>query len=108
MARAQHAGRKPHAPRKSSSGALSADVLTAGVLSPLVNGYKILSGPQKAITVSHASQLATLQDVTVRGTLLKKQLVRLTSPDQRKIRLAANAGAYTIEGDGDLHFDLGV
>jgi hypothetical protein len=40
--------------------------------------------------------------------LLKKQLVRLTAPKQRVARLAANNGAYTLEGDGDLHFDLGT
>ena len=83
-------------------------VLTAGVLAPLVNGYSIGRGSEKSIIVPDASQLAALQDVTVSGTLLKKQLVRLTGSDQREARLAANNGAYTIEGDGDLHFDLGT
>ena len=83
-------------------------VLTADVLAPLVNGYTVGRGSEKSIIVANASQLATLQDVTVSGTLLKKQLVRLSGSDQREARLAAHNGAYTIEGDGDLHFDLGT
>jgi len=83
-------------------------VQTAEVLAPLVNGYSIGRGSEKSIIVPNASQLAALQDVTVSGTLLKKQLVRLTGSNQREARLAANNGAYTIEGDGDLHFDLGA
>jgi hypothetical protein len=98
-----HAG---HAPKKTPIS--SADILTAEVLAPLLNGYSIRTGAEKAIVVPNASQLASLQDVTVSGTLLKKQLVRLNEPDQRQARLAANGGAYTIEGDGDLHFDLGT
>lgn len=83
-------------------------VLTANVLAPLVNAYSVGRGSEKSIIVPNASQLATLLDVTVSGTLLKKQLVRLTGADQRQARLAANNGAYTIEADGDLHFDLGT
>lgn len=112
MSRTAHALKKTpilhkHHANKSASG-LPADTLTADVLAPLVNGYSIRAGADKAIVVPNASQLANLQDVTVSGTLLDKQLVRLTAPDQRVARLAANNGAYTIEGDGDLHFDLGT
>jgi hypothetical protein len=74
----------------------------------LVNDYTIGNGTPKAIIVPNASKLASLQDITATGTLLKKQLVRLTAPAQRQIRLAANNGAYTLEVDGDIHFDLGV
>lgn len=93
---------------KGASGSMNGKVLTAGVLSSLVNGYRIHRGPQKSITVSHASRLAALQDVTVTGTLLKKQIVRLVGSDQRQTRLASHHGRYGIEGDGDLHFDLGT
>jgi hypothetical protein len=111
MARSGHAPKKAPAAHKHPAEAPSADIstpATADVLAPLFNGYSIRTGAEKAIVVPNASQLASLQDVTVSGTLLKKQLVRLTEPDQRQARLAANGGAYTIEGDGDLHFDLGT
>jgi hypothetical protein len=113
MAPAGHAPKKAlashkHTRKTPTAEVLNADTLTADVLALLFNGYSIRSGAEKAIIVPNASQLASLQDVTVSGTLLKKQLVRLTEPDQRQARLAANGGAYTIEGDGDLHFDLGT
>lgn len=93
---------------KGASGALSGKVLTAGVLASLVNGYRIQSSPQKSIIVPHASRLAALQDVTVTGTLLKKQIVQLVGSDHHKPRLASHKGLYGLEGDGDLHFDLGT
>ena len=108
MKRKAQAHRKPPVPHRRAAGALNAGVLTARELSPLVNGYHIQRGAQKAIIVPNASRLAALQDVTVTGTLLKKQLVDLTGSNQRQARLAAHNGAYTIEGDGDLHFDLGT
>ena len=108
MKRKAQAHRKPPVPPRRAAGALTAGVLTARGLSPLVNGYRIQRGAQKAIIVPNASRLAALQDVTVTGMLLKKQLVELTGSNQRQARLAAHNGAYTIEGDGDLHFDLGT
>ncbi len=100
--------KKPAAPRTQGGGALSASVLTAAVLTPLANGYSIHAGTQRSIVVPNASKLAALQDVTVTGTLLKKQLVTLTGPNRRQAHLAANGGTYTLESDGDLHFDLGT
>src|SRR5262245_43407288 len=82
---------------------------TAADLSPLLNGYTIGQGPPKAIMVPTASALAGLRDVTVTGTLLKKQLVRLDpQTGKRSVRLAANNGALSLESDGDLHFCLGT
>src|SRR5579885_809824 len=72
-------------PNKPKSGGLRAKILDAGNLSTLVNAYRIGTGTVKTIVVPNASQLASLQDVTVSGTLLKKQLVRLTSPNKRQI-----------------------
>jgi hypothetical protein len=81
---------------------------TAGMLAPLVNAYTIRAGPTKTIVVPNASALATLQDVTVTGTLLKKQLVTLDPiSGRRRVSLGANKGAFSIESDGDLHFCLG-
>jgi len=128
MSRAKQARKKPPKARKLSAGKHSrkkapkagkavaaahpvspaTGVLTADALAPLLNGYSVGRGSEKSIIVPNASQLATLQNVTASGTLLKKQLVRLTGANQRQARLAANNGAYTIEGDGDLHFDLGT
>jgi hypothetical protein len=84
--------------------------LSADQLSPLLNGFTIDKGPPKSITVSNASSLADLRDVTVTGTLLKKQLIRLDpETGERTARLSAKDGAYKIErNDGDLHFCLGT
>lgn len=83
--------------------------LTAAALAPLVNAYSIGDGHPKTITVPQASQLATLQDVTVSGVLLKKQRTTLDpTTDQRDITLGGNNGTYAQEQDGDLHFCLGT
>jgi hypothetical protein len=108
MATTKASAKKGLQSHKLKSAGLAAKVLDATALSQLVNAYRIGTGALKTIVVPNASQLSTLQDVTVTGTLLKKQLVRLTSPNKRQIGLAANNGAYTLEGDGDIHFDLGV
>ncbi len=80
----------------------------AAELAPLVNAYTIRAGPPKAIMVPHASSLAALQDTTVGGTLLKKQVIHLDPrTGTRTVSLGANGGAYAIEADGDLHFCLG-
>lgn len=84
-------------------------MIPATDLVPLVNGYSIRAGPPKAILVPKASSLAGLQDVTVSGTLLRKQVIVLDpATGARTVSLGANGGAYGIEADGDLHFCLGV
>lgn len=85
-------------------------VTTAAKLAPLVNGFSISAGPPRTITVPNASQLAGLQDITVTGSLLKKQFVTLDSKTgKRTVALAAGGGAYTTQAaDGDLHFCLGT
>ncbi len=81
----------------------------ASTLAPWVNAYRISAGPPKSIVVPWASSLAALQDVTVSGTLLKKQVIVLDPrTGKRTVSLGANGGAYGIEADGDLHFCLGV
>lgn len=83
--------------------------VTAADLAPILNGYTIRPGPPKIIVVARASQVASLQDVTVSGTLLRKQVIALDpATGVRTISLGANGGAYGIEADGDLHFCLGV
>ena len=84
--------------------------ITAATLSPLVNGYKLSVGPPRTIIVPKASQLAALREVTITGTLLKKQIEALDlSTGKRTAHLAANNGVYKpTPGDGDLHFCLGT
>ncbi len=89
---------------------MTASISTAATLSPLVNGYEVSVGPPKTIVVPKASQLAALQEVTITGTLLKKQIETLDlSTGKRTAHLAANNGVYKpTPGDGDLHFCLGT
>lgn len=84
-------------------------MIPASSLISLVNAYTIHPGPPKKIIVPRASQLASLQDVTVMGTLLKKQVITLApGTGKRDVSLGADDGAYGLEADGDLHFCLGV
>ena len=89
---------------------MTAPISTAATLSPLVNGYKVSVGPPKTIIVPKASQLAALHEVTITGTLLKKQIETLDlGTGKRTAHLAANNGVYKpTPGDGDLHFCLGT
>ena len=80
----------------------------ASDLSPLLNNYRIGLGPPKTIAIPSASRLADLQDITVNGTLLNKQLIFLDpKTDRRTVNSTLSQGVYGIEQDGDLHFDLG-
>ena len=85
-------------------------VLTAARLAPLLNGYTLNPGPPRTIVVPHASRLAGLQEVTVSGTLLKKQFIRINPwTHHRTVLPAKGGGGYTKQAaDGDLHFCLGV
>ncbi len=83
-------------------------MIPATSLAPLVNAYSIRAGPPKAIIVPRASSLAILEDVTVGGTLLAKQVISLNpTTGQRTVSPGANGGKYGIEADGDLHFCVG-
>jgi hypothetical protein len=85
----------------------SQSVPTAAQLAPLVNMYTINQGPPKTIRVPNASRLAQLQDVSVSGILLPKQIIKL-DPRTNQRTVSTDPGGYRIETDGDLHFDLGV
>jgi len=103
----------PRTKRKGNPGAGkpgAPTVITAAQFAPLVNGYTISPGPPKVISVPHASQLAGIRDITVTGTLLKKQLVALDpKTNKRTATIAAGGGGYTTQSaDGDLHFCLGT
>ena len=89
---------------------MALQTLSAAQLAPLLNSYTISAGPPRAIVIPKASKLAVLNDVTVSGKLLKKQLVKLDlSTGKRTPAVATGGGAYKAEsGDGDLHFCLGI
>ncbi len=81
----------------------------ASTLGPLVNGYTIRAGPPKSTVVPGASSLASLRDVAVSGTLLKKQVIAIDPrTEKRTVSLGAKGGTCRFEADGDLHFCLGV
>ncbi len=83
--------------------------LAAAQLAPLVNAFTIAPRPPKTITIPNASQLAQLQDVTVSGKLLNKQVVKLDTKTNRRAVKVVGSGAYVKqEADGDLHFALGA
>jgi len=88
---------------------MATPTLTAAQLASLFNGYSVKTGPPKTIILPNASQFASLQDVTVTGTLLNKQLVKLDlSTGKRTASLTSGGGAYATSPDGDVHFCLGV
>lgn len=83
-------------------------MVAATDLAPLVNAYAIRMGPPKQILVPRASSLAALQEITLSGTLLAKQVIAVDGrTGRRTVSLGANGGKYSIEADGDLHFCVG-
>jgi len=86
----------------------AASVLTGDELSQWVNDFSISAGPPRTIVVRGASHLADLQDITVTGTLLKKQTVSLDVATNTHRASILGTGQYAInQSDGDLHFCLG-
>jgi hypothetical protein len=84
-------------------------VTTAIRLAPLLNRYLLQAGPPKTIVIPKASQLAKLQEITVRGRLLRNQLA-IWDPRFLKHRfsIGKRSGRYELEEDGSLEFCLGV
>jgi hypothetical protein len=83
---------------------------SAKVLAELINAYTITRKPN-TITVPNAKQLAALRDVTIKGKLIKKQLVNIEDDGKtRNFREPSRGGGqYTTEpNDGDIHFCLGT
>jgi hypothetical protein len=85
------------------------NTFSAAKLTPLFNGYSIRAGPPRTIIVPKASALAGLQDITVSGTLLKRQVVTLDEKTNGSTAKLLGSGGYIKqEADGDLHFALGI
>ena len=80
----------------------------AAALGQMINDYSIqqLAGNNKVI-MKHASVLAQLRDITMRGVLIHKQLTHIGAKGQRSYTPAGGT-AYSVEADGDIHFSLGT
>ena len=85
-------------------------MLTSAVrLAPLLSRYIVQEGAPKTVLIPGASQLAKVQPISVRGILLKKQLVnwdpRTLKP---RISIGKRSGRYLLEEDGSLTFCVGA
>ncbi len=74
---------------------------------PLLNHYSIKSGTSKSIVIPEASRLAKIQESTVRGILLRNQLVEMRML-KRRLLIGKRGGQYLPREDGSLEFCLGV
>lgn len=78
-------------------------------LAALLNGYLVTAGPPKAITIPKASELAKIQEITVRGILLRSQLMMWNARImKRQLSIGKHGGRYKLEDDSSLEFCLGV
>ena len=67
------------------------------------------AGPPKTIVIPKASQLAKLQEITVRGRLLKNQLATWDPRLMRhRFSIGKRSGRYELKEDGSLEFCLGA
>ena len=78
-------------------------------LAPLLNRYLIQAEPHRTVIIREASYLAKIQEVTVRGILLKNQLMTW---DARFLKhravMGKQSGRYALQQDGSLEFCVGV
>src|SRR5688572_29110563 len=83
-------------------------VTNAVRLAPLLNKF-VAAGPSKTIIIPRASELSKIQEVTVRGILLKNQLITWNRRMlKRQISIGKRGGRYALQDDGSLEFCLGV
>ena len=83
---------------------------SAAILAQLLNGYTVTRHPN-TISIPNASVLATLRDVTIKGTLIHKHLTHIDADgSSRSFTVPSKGkGQYSIEvPDGDIHFCLGT
>jgi hypothetical protein len=78
-------------------------------LVPLLNRYLTQAGAPKTIVIPQASQLAKIQEITVRGTLLKNQVVTWDPRVmKRRVAIGKRGGRYALQDEGGLEFCIGV
>ncbi len=81
---------------------------TIGIASAL-NHYSIRSGADRKIVIPQASRLAKIQEITVRGILLRNQSVTFDLRMlKRRVFIGKRGGHYVPREDGSLEFCLGV
>jgi len=85
-------------------------MLTSAVkLASRLNGYLIYTGPPRKITIHHASQLVKIQDITLRGILLKNQAMKWNPRLlNRSISQGKKSGRYLLRHDDSVEFCIGV
>jgi len=77
----------------------------------LFNAYTIVEQPQREIHVPNASRLAAMQEVSVDGGVVLPKMIATKKVGTAKPDLRPPAGknkGYGLEGDGDLHLQVGV
>jgi hypothetical protein len=85
-------------------------MLTSAVrVASLLNRYLIYTGSPPKITIPHASQLAKIQEITLRGIFLKNQTTRW-NPGllNRSISQGRKSGRYLLRDDGSVEFCIGT
>jgi len=78
-------------------------------LAPLLNACVVSDGPPSTVIIPRASQLAKLQEITVRGILLKNQFANWDSRTLKtRFSVGRRGGRYALRADGSLEFCIGV
>src|SRR5215471_948683 len=78
-------------------------------LAALLNGYVVTGGPPTTISIPKASELAKIQEITVRGVFLKNQVMSWDGRMlKRRVSIRKRGGQYALQSDNSLEFCLGV
>src|SRR5437867_9109859 len=101
--------RKPLLPAPTPGGPIPrSGMFTAAKLAPILNDYTATPGATKTMAVPHASTFEGLQEVTVSGQLLPKQVVALDLKTGTRTASQLGDGSYNPSPDGDIHVCLGT
>ncbi len=75
----------------------------------LLNEYKLSAGPPSTVIVPNASRLSKIQEVTIRGTVLRRQIAHWDPRALRhRISPGRSRGRYVLHSDGSLEICVGV
>jgi hypothetical protein len=78
-------------------------------LASLLNRYFIYTGSPRKITIPDAAKLAKIQDITLRGVLLKNQAMRWNPRlINRSISQGKKSGRHSLCEDGSLELCVGI
>jgi hypothetical protein len=78
-------------------------------LAPMLSKYILNAGPPSTVMIPNASRLSKIQEVTIRGTVLRKQNSHW-DPSALRLRISSGRSSdhYTLRNDGSLEFCIGV